>query len=90
MNAGEKSPPHPDKADLPRRRANQQRGRGTYANDRPPIIHLVSRESGEQRFWVGDHTDKRTCHELINANIPLKKKVGIPYETSYSIIPART
>jgi transposase-like protein len=70
-----KSTPHPDEADPPRRRANKQRGRGTYANDRPPIIHLVSRESGEHRFWVCDHTDKRTCHELINENIPVGSTV---------------
>ena len=30
----------------PGRRAKKRRGRGAYANDRPPIIHLVSRESG--------------------------------------------
>jgi transposase len=72
---GKKSTPHPDEADPPRRRANKQRGRGTYANDRPPIIHLVSRESGEHRFWVCDHTDKRTCHELINENIPVGSTV---------------
>ena len=68
---GKKSTPHRDEADPPRRRANKRPGRGTYANDRPPIIHLVSRESGEHRFWVCDHTDKRTCHELIDENIPV-------------------
>src|SRR5215207_9160859 len=72
---GKKSTPHLDPNDPPRRRANKQRGRGTYANDRPPIIHLVSRESGEHRFWVCDHTDKRTCHELINENIPVGSTV---------------
>jgi transposase len=67
---GKKSTPHGDPNDPPRRRANKARGRGTYANDRPPIIHLVSRESGEHRFWVCDHADKRTSHELIDENIP--------------------
>ena len=37
------------------------RGHGTYANDRPPIISVISRETGEQRFWVCDHADRRTC-----------------------------
>ncbi|MFO7639767.1 MAG: hypothetical protein R6X17_00410 [Candidatus Competibacteraceae bacterium] len=37
QNAGEKGDPHRDPADPPRRRANQRRGRGTMANDRPPI-----------------------------------------------------
>jgi transposase-like protein len=51
QNAGEKSTPHPDPADPPRRRANKRKGHGTYANDRPPIISLISRDMGECRFW---------------------------------------
>ena len=75
QNAGEKSTPHRDVADPPRRRANKRKGKGSYANDRPPIIHLVSRESGEHRFWVCDHADKQTCHDLIDENIPLGSTV---------------
>jgi transposase-like protein len=72
---GKKSTPHPEPYDPPRQRANKRRGRGTYDNDRPPIIHLVSRESGEHRFWVCDHADKRTCHNLIDENIPVGSTV---------------
>jgi hypothetical protein len=46
------------------------RGMGTYTNDRPPILSVVSRETGEHRFWVCDHADTRTCHDLIAANVP--------------------
>jgi transposase len=67
---GKKSTPHRDPADPPRRRANKRKGHGTYANDRPPIISIISRETGEQRFWVGDHADRRTCHGLILENLP--------------------
>jgi transposase len=67
---GKKSTPHLDPADPPRRRANKRKGHGTYANDRPPIISIISRETGEQRFWVGDHADRRTCHELMMENLP--------------------
>jgi transposase len=67
---GKKSTPHRDPTDPPRRRANKRKGHGTYANDRPPIISIISRETGEQRFWVGDHADRRTCHELIIENLP--------------------
>jgi transposase len=67
---GKKSTPHRDPTDPPRRRANKRKGHGTYANDRPPIISIISRETGEQRFWVGDHADRRTCHELIMENLP--------------------
>jgi transposase len=67
---GKKSTPHRNPNDPPRRRANQRKGHGTYANDRPPIISILSRETGEQRFWVGDHADRRTCHELMMENLP--------------------
>ena len=33
-------------------------------------MSIISREAGEQRFWVGDHTDARTCRAHITANIP--------------------
>ena len=69
---GKKSTPHRDPCDPPRRRANKRRGHGTYANDRPPIISVISRETGEQRFWVCDHADRRTCADLIAENVPLE------------------
>jgi transposase len=72
QNAGEKSMPHLDPADPPRRRANKLKGHGTYANDRPPIISIISRETGEQRWWVCDHADTRTCATLIAENIPAR------------------
>jgi transposase len=67
---GKKSTPHRDPTDPPRRRANKRKGHGTYATDRPPIISVLSRETGEQRLWVGDHADRRTCHELMRENLP--------------------
>jgi transposase len=67
---GKKSTPHRDPTDPPRRRANKRRGHGTYANDRPPIISIISRDTGEQRFWVCDHADRRTCAALIAENVP--------------------
>ena len=57
QNAGEKSTPHRDPSDPPRRRANQRKGHGTYANDRPPIISIISRDTGEQRCeWATART----------------------------------
>ena len=70
QNAGEKKHAHRDPTDPPRRRANKRRGHGTYANDRPPMISIISRDTGEQRFWVGDHADRPTCVALIAENIP--------------------
>jgi transposase len=31
---------------------------------------VISRETGEHRFWVCDHADMRTCHDLITDNVP--------------------
>src|SRR5262245_34495519 len=67
---GKKSTPHRDPADPPRRRANQRKGHGTYANDRPPIISIIARDTGERRFWGGDHADTRTCRALVTDHIP--------------------
>jgi transposase len=67
---GEKRTPHRDPAASPRRRANKRKGHGTYATDRPPLISVMSRETGEQRFWVCDHADTRTCHSLIADSVP--------------------
>jgi transposase-like protein len=53
---GKKGDEHFERADPPRRRANKQRGRGTYANDRPPIVGTVGRETGQVRIRVLDNT----------------------------------
>jgi transposase len=31
---------------------------------------VISRETGEQRFWVCDHANQCTCHNLIAENVP--------------------
>lgn len=31
---------------------------------------MISRETGEPRFWVGDHADRQTCHGLVIENLP--------------------
>ena len=67
---GKKSTPHRDPRDPPRRRANQHKGHGTSANDRPPLSSVVSRETGEHRLWGCDHADRRTCRRLMADNVP--------------------
>jgi transposase-like protein len=37
------------------------------------MISVVSRDTGEQRFWVCDHADTRTCAALIAENIPARR-----------------
>jgi len=31
---------------------------------------MMARDTGEPRFWVGDHADTRTCRPLIAENLP--------------------
>ena len=57
---GKKSTPHLEGTDPPRRRANKNRGHGTYENDRPPIVGTIGRESGQIRLRVVHHTDTST------------------------------
>jgi transposase-like protein len=49
---GKKGIPHRDSADPPRRRGNQVRGHGTWDQDRPPVVGVVGRESGQVRLQV--------------------------------------
>ncbi|MBI5951377.1 MAG: transposase [Chloroflexi bacterium] len=44
----------------PRRRANKRRGRGTYANDRPPVLGTIERSSGQVRLQVVHTTQSKT------------------------------
>lgn len=43
-----------------RRRANKRRGRGTYANDRPPVLGTIGRSSGQVRLRVVHTTQAKT------------------------------
>jgi transposase-like protein len=60
QNAGEKGDPHLEEDDPPRRRANKRKGKGTFFNDRPPILGSVGRESGEVRLIVCHDTKQST------------------------------
>jgi transposase-like protein len=65
QNAGEKGLKHADPDDPPRRRANKVRGHGTWDNDRPPIVGVVGRESGEIRLAVCHHSDRQTLQPFV-------------------------
>ena len=60
QNAGEKGTPQQDEEDIPRCRANNRRGLGTRANDRPPIQGVVGRTSGQIRLTVGENRQQQT------------------------------
>ena len=48
----------------------KQPGHGTYENDRPPIIHIISRETGEERCPLVGQSDKATCHGILAEAVP--------------------
>ncbi len=52
QNSGEKGQLHPNIDDPPRRRANKARGHGTWNTDRPPILGIVGRTSGQVQIIV--------------------------------------
>jgi transposase-like protein len=67
QNAGEKGTLHANPLDPPRRRANNRRGRGTLANDRPPIQGVVGRTSGAIRLTVCEDTKQDTIEPEVEA-----------------------
>lgn len=68
QNAGEKGKPHRDPNDPPRRRANKRRGLGTMENDRPPILGVAGRTSGQIRLTVCDNTQQATIQPQVEAH----------------------
>lgn len=67
QNAGEKGTPHHDPDDPPRCRANKRRGRGTMANDRPPVLGVVGRETGQIRLTVCNNTQQTTIQPQVES-----------------------
>jgi len=63
---GKKGVEHFDLADPPRCRANKRRGRGTFANDRPPVLGTVGRDTGQVRLRVVKDTKGKTLREHVH------------------------
>jgi transposase len=65
QTAGEKGVKHPDPDDPPRSRAHSQRGRGNFANDQPPILGAVGRDSAQIRLQVVPDTSHQTLKSFL-------------------------
>lgn len=87
QNAGEKGVPHEDPENPPRRRANKVRGHGTMANDRPPIIGVVGRESGEARLDVAENADQKTLNTFVVKNTKRGAVVNTDEWSGYDRLP---
>jgi len=62
---GKKGVEHFDPADPPRKRANKRRGRGTFANDRPPVLGTIGRQSGQVRLRGVSDTKQPTLRHHV-------------------------
>ena len=54
-----------DPLDPPRCHANKRRGRGTFANDRPPLVGTIGRQSGQVRLRVVKDTKAVTLRQHV-------------------------
>ena len=68
---GKKGERHSDPDDPPRRRANKQRGHGTWDTDRPPVWGIVGRSTGQVRLKVVKNSTRKTLEpKVLHATRP--------------------
>jgi transposase len=60
----------------------KRKGKGTYDNDRPPILSLISRATHEVRYWVLSHADKPSTRTIVEGNVPAKSTILYTDEAS--------
>jgi len=87
QNAGEKGQKHADPADPPRVRANNRPGAGTMANDRPPILGVVGRTTGQIRLTVSDNTQQVTIQPQVENDTLPTTTLNTDESTAYYHIP---
>ena len=81
---GKKGDKHLNPDDPPRCRANKRRGRGTYANDRPPIVGTVGRQSGQVRLRVVKDTTGKTLEAHVHQFTQLGSMLYTDENQSYN------
>ena len=88
QNAAEKGAKKKDPiADPPRRRGNQRKGKGTMANDRPPVVGTVGRNSGQIRMKVCDNTQQITIQPQVEITTLPNTTVYTDESDAYNRIP---
>jgi len=71
QNAGEKGIKHSDPNDPPRCRGNKIRGHGTWDSDRPPVLGVVGRESGQIQLEVKHNSARKDLEPtVLDATLP--------------------
>ncbi len=84
QNAGEKGSQHTDPDDPPRRRANKRKGRGTFENDRPPVLGIVGRDTDQIRLEVCDNVQKSTIQPVVVDTTQKDAQVYTDESTAYA------
>ena len=84
---GKKGKKHADPADPPRRRANNVKGHGTWALDRPPVLGVVGRESSQVRLEVTRRHDRATLHPLVVSFTAERCTVNTDEWVAYDLLP---
>jgi hypothetical protein len=71
QNAGEKGIKHSDPNDPPRCRGNNTRSHGTWDSDRPPVLGVVGRESGQIQLEVKHNSARKDLEPaVLDATLP--------------------
>lgn len=83
---GKKGDEHFDPLDPPRCRANKRRGRGTFANDRPPVLGVIGRETGAIRLRVVQDTKSLTLCGFVEQFTQLDALVYTDEYQSYNAL----
>ena len=65
QNAGEKGVKHTDPNDPPRCRGNKTRGHGTWDSDRPPVLGIIGRESGQIHLEVKHNSARKDLESTV-------------------------
>ena len=86
QNAGEKGEKHDDPADPPRGRANNRPGAGTMDNDRPPVLGVVGRTTGQIRLTVCDNTQQVTIQPQVEQATPITTTLNTDESSAYNHI----
>ena len=84
QNAGEKGRPHLDEADPPRRRANKRRGHGNWETDRPPVVGVIGRESGQVALAVRPNSSQAALQPVVEAATAAEATVNTDEWRSYN------
>jgi transposase-like protein len=84
---GKKGVPHTDPDDPPRRRGNKQKGHGTFAGDRPPVLGIVGRDTGRLRLEVVMNSTRDVLLPRVLACAPVGTTVYTDEWAAYARIP---